>query len=122
MIHDAPKVPLGHSLPVPGTNIIKAVLARHRPQQNKAKQELLEAIAPVQRGLTATEEDAANIETLAQRLEKLNPTPKWVKNGRALRWFSSSVLQSEPAFQHWSPWKDRRMWLFPVCTDGELSC
>lgn len=36
----------------------------------------MDAIAPLNRGLTATDEDAAVVESLAQKLEKLNPNPK----------------------------------------------
>lgn len=46
------------------------------PQQTAAKENLLDAIAPLERGLTATAEDAALVETLAKKLEKLNPNPK----------------------------------------------
>lgn len=45
-------------------------------QQAAAKQKLLDAITPLKRGLTATEEDVAVVESLAQKLEKLNPNPK----------------------------------------------
>lgn len=45
-------------------------------QQAGAKQELLDAIAPLKRGLTASEEDVSAVESLAQKLEKLNPNPK----------------------------------------------
>eukprot|EP00475_Leptophrys_vorax_P033262 TRINITY_DN52050_c0_g1_i1.p1 TRINITY_DN52050_c0_g1~~TRINITY_DN52050_c0_g1_i1.p1 ORF type:complete len:264 (+),score=23.53 TRINITY_DN52050_c0_g1_i1:134-925(+) len=38
------------------------------------KEELLEAIAPLQRGLTATDEDKEAIDELAARLEAINPT------------------------------------------------
>jgi hypothetical protein len=38
--------------------------------------QLLEAIEPLQRGLTADEEDKDAIEQLAQQLEKVNPNPK----------------------------------------------
>ncbi|CAM9656531.1 unnamed protein product [Ectocarpus sp. 8 AP-2014] len=41
-----------------------------------AKQELLDAIAPLKRGLTASDEDKAVVEKLAQEVEKLNPNPK----------------------------------------------
>lgn len=40
------------------------------------KEELLQAIEPVQRGATATEEDKEIIEELAARLEAVNPNPK----------------------------------------------
>eukprot|EP00904_Undaria_pinnatifida_P011081 jgi/Undpi1/7102/HiC_scaffold_22.g09576.m1 len=45
-------------------------------QQTAAKANLLDAITPLDRGRIATEEDAALVETLAQKLEKLNPNPK----------------------------------------------
>lgn len=51
-------------------------LASNHGQQATAKQELLDAIAPLKRGLTASEEDVAVVESLAQKLEKLNPNPK----------------------------------------------
>ncbi|KAL4441229.1 hypothetical protein ABPG77_011466 [Micractinium sp. CCAP 211/92] len=41
-----------------------------------AKEELLEAVAPLKRGLTATEEDKARIDKLASALERRNPTKK----------------------------------------------
>lgn len=43
-------------------------------KREAAKQELLDLIAPLQRGLAASEEDAAAVEAAAQRLERLNPT------------------------------------------------
>lgn len=51
-------------------------LASYCWQQAAAKQELLDAIAPLKRGLAASEEDVAAVESLAQKLEKLNPNPK----------------------------------------------
>ncbi|CAN0553840.1 unnamed protein product, partial [Ectocarpus sp. 12 AP-2014] len=45
-------------------------------QRATAKQELLDAIAPLKRGLTASDEEKAVVEKLAQKLEKLNPNPK----------------------------------------------
>ncbi|CAM9326966.1 unnamed protein product [Ectocarpus fasciculatus] len=51
-----------------------------------AKQDLLDAIAPLKRGLAANDEDMAVVESLAQKVEKLNPNPKSlsspVVNGR----------------------------------------
>jgi hypothetical protein len=43
-------------------------------KRDAAKQELLDLIAPLKRGLTATEDDAAAVEAAASALEKLNPT------------------------------------------------
>lgn len=55
---------------------LPVLLAPTHRQQATAKQELLDAIAPLKRGLTASEEDVAVVESLAQKLEKLNPNPK----------------------------------------------
>ncbi|KAL4452247.1 hypothetical protein ABPG75_007909 [Micractinium tetrahymenae] len=41
-----------------------------------AKEELLEAVAPLKRGLTATADDKARIDKLASALERRNPTKK----------------------------------------------
>lgn len=41
-----------------------------------AKEELLEAVAPLKRGLSATAEDKARIDKLASVLERRNPTKK----------------------------------------------
>lgn len=53
-----------------------AVYLLYGLQLASAKQDLLDAIAPLKRGLTANDDDIANVESLTQRMEKLNPNPK----------------------------------------------
>jgi hypothetical protein len=74
-------------------------------RRQAAKQELLEAIAPLKRGLLADEEDEARIDALARALERLNPTPKPLAspliNGswELLYTTSAGILgKSKPAF------------------------
>ncbi len=43
--------------------------------------QLLEAIAPLKRGLAASEEDKARVEALARDLERRNPTKKPLSSG-----------------------------------------
>ncbi|CAM9580179.1 unnamed protein product [Pylaiella littoralis] len=50
--------------------------SKSSPKQATAKQDLLDAIAPLNRGRTASDEDIANVESLTKKLEKLNPNPK----------------------------------------------
>jgi hypothetical protein len=52
----------------------KANNSSQAQKRDAAKQELLDLIAPLKRGLTATEDDAAAVEAAASALEKLNPT------------------------------------------------
>lgn len=49
-------------------------------QLNALKQELLDAIAPLNRGVKATEEDKEKVEELASKLEALNPTKNPVES------------------------------------------
>jgi hypothetical protein len=44
--------------------------------RQQRKEELLELIAPLKRGLIATEEDKEAVESAVQQLEKINPTPR----------------------------------------------
>lgn len=46
------------------------------PTRQQRKDELLELIEPLKRGLIATEEDQQQVESVVQQLEKMNPTPK----------------------------------------------
>ncbi|CAM9422849.1 unnamed protein product [Ectocarpus fasciculatus] len=75
-----------------------------------AKRELLDAIAPLKRGLTASDEDMAVVESLAQKVEKLNPNPKSLStpevNGRweLMYTTSKSILsKGNPAMQPSGP-------------------
>uniref|UniRef100_A0A7S0S1G1 Plastid lipid-associated protein/fibrillin conserved domain-containing protein n=1 Tax=Chlamydomonas leiostraca TaxID=1034604 RepID=A0A7S0S1G1_9CHLO len=60
----------------------RAILGFFQPKASQAntrtqrKQELLDLVAPLKRGLTATEEDKAAVEAAANALEAVNPTPK----------------------------------------------
>lgn len=74
-------------------------------KREAAKATLLEAIAPLKRGLLATPEDAEAVEAAAQALERLNPTPKALSspliNGQweLLYTTSASILGAKkPAF------------------------
>jgi hypothetical protein len=51
-----------------------------KKDKEKVKQELLDAIAPLERGAEATEEDIARVEKIVQQLEGLNPTKEPLKS------------------------------------------
>jgi hypothetical protein len=74
-------------------------------KRDAAKQDLLDAIAPLKRGLLADDDDAQRVDDLARQLERLNPTPKPLAspliNGRweLLYTTSAGILgKSKPAF------------------------
>lgn len=74
-------------------------------KRERAKAELLDAIAPLKRGLDADAEDIANVEAAAKALERLNPTPKSLASDLAngswelLYTTSESILgKSKPFF------------------------
>lgn len=76
-----------------------------RPRRPPVPAQLLEAIAPLKRGLLATPEQKQRVEALASALERANPTPKPLAspllNGRwRLEYTTSeSILgTSKPAF------------------------
>lgn len=73
--------------------------------RQQKKEELLELIEPLKRGLAATAEDQEAVEEVVQQLERLNPTPKPLEspylNGqwRLVYTTSDSILgRSKPAF------------------------
>eukprot|EP00775_Hariotina_reticulata_P007616 gene7616-7818_t len=74
-------------------------------ERQKRKEELLELIAPLKRGLVASPEDQQAVEAAVQKLERINPTPRPLQspllNGqwRLVYTTSSSILgTSKPAF------------------------
>ncbi|DBB16532.1 TPA: hypothetical protein ACH3X3_014796 [Trebouxia sp. C0006] len=68
---------------------------------NSKKEELLAAIQPLQRGVSATEDDQKDVEQLIKKLEKVNPNPKSLAspliNGKwkLIYTTSQSILQSK---------------------------
>ncbi|KAL2649485.1 hypothetical protein R1flu_017613 [Riccia fluitans] len=55
-------------------------LGKKKKDTQKAKIELFEAIAPLERGAIATDEDIARVDLITKELEKLNPTKEPVKS------------------------------------------
>ncbi|GMH40858.1 hypothetical protein BSKO_08762 [Bryopsis sp. KO-2023] len=86
-----------------GRRLAMSVRATSSVTEKKAK--LIEAIEPLGRGVSATSEDKANIESLVQALEEVNPNPESLAspliNGKWLLIYttSDSILgTSRPAF------------------------
>eukprot|EP00877_Chromochloris_zofingiensis_P013596 jgi/Chrzof1/8490/Cz03g13020.t1 len=51
-------------------------LGNKSKERTEKKEQLLDLIRPLRRGLLASDEDQQQVESLVQRLEKLNPTPQ----------------------------------------------
>ncbi|KAL3701436.1 hypothetical protein R1sor_019458 [Riccia sorocarpa] len=80
-------------------------LGRKKKDAQKVKIELFEAIAPLNRGVSATEEDLARVNSIAKELEKLNPTKEPLKSPllsgkwKLIYTTSNSILKkSRPSF------------------------
>eukprot|EP00878_Enallax_costatus_P002034 GHUV01002198.1.p1 GENE.GHUV01002198.1~~GHUV01002198.1.p1 ORF type:complete len:211 (+),score=67.08 GHUV01002198.1:187-819(+) len=58
-------------------NLFKSTTKQSKvPVRQQRKEELLDLIDPLKRGLAATEEDKEAVEAVVQQLEKMNPTPR----------------------------------------------
>lgn len=83
-----------------GVSFFPAFLRKGK-DANIIKEELLEAIAPLDRGATATSEDQQTIDQIARKLEAVNPTREPLKsdllNGKweLIYTTSSSILQTQ---------------------------